>query len=60
MPGLVYAKPPTSRPGCLPRLKRAIDLMQPGEEREVQQLIFRDNNLRSIARSTDYYVFDIE
>jgi hypothetical protein len=37
-----------------------MDLAQPGEEREVQQLILRDNNLGCIARSTDYYVCDIE
>lgn len=45
---------------ALPTLKQAMDLAQPGEEREVQQLILRDNNLGCIARSTDYYVCDIE
>lgn len=45
---------------ALPTLKQAIDLAQPGEEREVQQLILRDNNLGGIARWTDYYVCDIE
>lgn len=45
---------------ALPTLKQAIDLWQPGEEREVQQLILRDNNFGGIARSTDYYVCDIE
>lgn len=45
---------------ALPMLKQAIDLAQPGEEREVQQLVLRDNNRGCIARSTDYYVCDIE
>jgi cyclic pyranopterin phosphate synthase len=45
---------------ALSTLKQAMDLAQPGEEREVQQLILRDNNLGCIARSTDYYVCDIE
>jgi hypothetical protein len=45
---------------ALPMLKEAIDLAQPGEEREVQQLILRDNNVGGLARSTDYYVCDIE
>lgn len=45
---------------ALPTLKQAMDLAQPGEEREVQQLILRDNNVGGIARSTDYYVCDIE
>ncbi len=44
----------------LPILKQAMDLWQPGEEREVQQLIVRDNNVGGIANSTDYYVCDIE
>ncbi|MBL8684854.1 MAG: hypothetical protein JNK05_37100 [Myxococcales bacterium] len=44
----------------VPLLKEAIDLDQPGEEREAQQLILRDNNFGSVARSTDYYVCDIE
>lgn len=45
---------------ALPTLKQAIDLWEPGEEREVQQLILRDNNRGGIARSTDFYVCDIE
>ncbi|WP_223643784.1 hypothetical protein [Corallococcus sp. EGB] len=45
---------------ALPTLKQAMDLTQPGEEREVQQLILRDNNVGGVARSTDYYVCDIE
>lgn len=44
----------------LPMLKEAIDLTQPGEEREIQQLILRDNNVGGVARSTDYYICDIE
>ena len=30
------------------------------DEREIQQLIVRDNNFGTIARSTDYYICDIE
>jgi hypothetical protein len=45
---------------ALPTLKQAMDLWQPGEEREVQQLILRDNTVSGNARSTDYYVCDIE
>lgn len=44
-----------------PTLKQAIDVF-PKEpaEREVQQIIVRDNNFGAIARSTDYYICDIE
>lgn len=45
---------------ALPQLKQAMDLVELGEEREAQQLILRDNNVGGIARSTDYYVCDIE
>jgi hypothetical protein len=45
---------------ALPALKDAIDLARPGEEREVQQLLVRENNFGGVARSTDYYVCDIE
>lgn len=45
---------------AFPSLKQAMDLWQPGEEREVQQLLLRDNNVGGCARSTDYYVCDIE
>jgi hypothetical protein len=45
---------------ALPTLKQAMDLWQPGEEREVQQRLLRDNNVGGIARWTDYYVCDIE
>lgn len=45
---------------ALPVLKQAMDIWQPGEEREVQQLIVRDNNVGGIANSTDYYICDIE
>ena len=46
-----------------PDLKRAIDnylAKTRKDEREFQQRILRDNNFGSIARSTDYYVCDIE
>lgn len=48
---------------ALPKLKQAIDQYQrkkSQDEREYQQLILRDNNFGSIARSTDYYICDIE
>jgi hypothetical protein len=48
---------------ALPALKQAMDLWfgdHPKEEREVQQLIVRDNNFGGLARSTDHYVCDIE
>ena len=32
----------------------------PKEEREIQQIIARDNNIGSVSRATDYYVCDIE
>ena len=47
----------------LPKLKQAIDRRlgeHKKDEREFQQLLLRDNNFGSIARSTDYYVCDIE
>ena len=47
----------------VPRLKRAMDSFlgkNPKEEREFQQRILRENNFGSIARSTDYYICDIE
>lgn len=45
---------------ALPSLKSAMDVWQPGEEREIQQLVLRDNNFGGCARATDYYVCDIE
>ncbi len=45
---------------AFPRLKEAMDLKAPGREREIQQAILRDNNFGAGARSTDYYVCDIE
>jgi hypothetical protein len=48
---------------ALPWLKQWIDLFlgrQAKEEREVQQALLRDNNFGRCARSTDYYVCDIE
>ena len=49
--------------GVLPQLKQAIDWLlgeQRKDEREFQQILLRDNNFGSIARSTDYYICDIE
>ena len=46
-----------------PILKKAIDRKlstTKKDEREFQQRILRDNNFGSIARSTDYYICDIE
>jgi len=48
---------------ALPRLKLAMDLHrghQAKEEREIQQIIVRDNNRSNVSRATDYYVCDIE
>jgi len=48
---------------AVPLLKQAMDLFfgqHVRDEREVQQLIVRDNNMSSVARSTDFYVCDIE
>jgi len=44
---------------ALPEMKQAMDLKE-SAEREMQQLLVRDNNFGSIARSTDYYICDIE
>lgn len=49
--------------GSAPVLKQAMDRYfaeHPKEEREFQQRILRDNNCGSIARSTDYFICDIE
>ena len=46
-----------------PNLKQAIDRHISAEgkwEREVQQRIIQDNNLGNVARSTDFYICDIE
>ena len=48
---------------AMPHLKLAMDLYMghhPKEEREIQQIIARDNNIGSVSRATDYYVCDIE
>ena len=49
--------------GALPRLKQAMDIFFGSHakgEREIQQLLLRDNNLGGVAHDTDYYVCDIE
>lgn len=46
-----------------PNLKQAIDLhisAEGKEEREIQQRIVQDNNFGNAARSTDFYICDIE
>lgn len=47
-----------------PELKRAVDRwlarVKENPEREAQQLAVRDNNLGAVAKSTDFYVCDIE
>lgn len=46
-----------------PKLKRAMDQWlgrHRNDEREFQQLLLRENNYGRIARSTDYYICDIE
>ena len=48
---------------AVPRLKLAMDLYlghHPKDEREIQQVIARDNNIGRVGRATDYYVCDIE
>ena len=47
----------------VPNLKLAMDLWlgeNRKEEREIQQIIVRDNNFGPMARQTDYYLCDIE
>ncbi len=48
---------------AVPALKNCMDLYfgrHPKDEREVQQLIARENNIGGVSRSTDLYVCDIE
>jgi hypothetical protein len=48
---------------ALPWLKQGMDLFlgrHPKDEREIQQSLLRENNFGVCARSTDYYVCDIE
>ena len=49
---------------ALPLLKREMDLWfiekKKPEEREIQQLIIRENNMSKLANDTDYYIADIE
>ena len=47
----------------LPCLKRVMDhyfVKTQKSEREFQQLVVRENNFGSVARSTDYYICDVE
>jgi len=47
----------------LPLLKQEMDFWfneHPKTEREIQQLIVRENNYSGVARDTDYYICDIE
>lgn len=67
---LMSGKPivPTSGPitvylELIPQLKQEMDrwfVENPKLEREVQQMILRDNNIDKIAKYTDYYISDIE
>ena len=45
---------------AVPHLKHAIDQYGPKSEREAQQVLLRENNFAGGARSTDYYICDIE
>ncbi len=48
---------------AVPFLKHAMDMfftVNPHEEREIQQLIVRENNYGRQAKSTDYFICDIE
>lgn len=47
----------------IPQLKQEMDrwfVENPKLEREVQQMILRDNNIDKLAKYTDYYISDIE
>lgn len=47
----------------VPHLKQAMDLwfgQNPKDEREFQQLVWRENNGASIGNATDYFIMDIE
>ena len=47
----------------IPFMKTTMDLwfgLHPKEEREVQQLIVRDNNFGKMSNATDYFICDIE
>jgi len=47
----------------IPQLKQEMDrwfVKNPKLEREVQQMILRDNNIDKLAKYTDYYISDIE
>ena len=62
-PSLLSSSDVTAWLDILARLKDAMDLFfgrHPKEEREIQQMLLRDNNFGSLARSTDYYICDIE
>lgn len=53
----------TSYLELIPQLKQEMDRWfskKPKLEREVQQLILRDNNIDKLAKYTDYYISDIE
>lgn len=48
---------------AVPAFKNAMDLFfgrVPKDEREIQQHLLRDNNFGGVARSTDFYICDIE
>lgn len=48
---------------AIPHLKHEMDIWfgkHPKNEREFQQLVARENNYSNIAKSTDYFIIDIE
>ena len=45
---------------ALPMLKQAMDHYGPSEERDAQQQIVWTNNRSSVARSTDWFICDVE
>lgn len=65
-PTLVEPLAPTSAVtwvDAIPAMKNAMDLFFgrfSKDEREIQQHLLRDNNFGGVARSTDYYLCDIE
>ena len=44
----------------IPLLKLIIDTYEPPFEREIQQLILRENNKSPVSNGTDYFIIDIE
>lgn len=62
-PNVPINGPITAYLELIPQLKQEMDrwfVENPKLEREVQQMILRDNNIDKLANYTDYYISDIE